>query len=97
MNRVRMLVQTFHPDAGGARRQGEVFDLVPELAEHWVRQGIAEDATGHELSGPRAAEAEDPNVPWDDLPEPTLSGAVVNSSDGSGVARPRGLQKQRRP
>ena len=52
--RVRLLVDTtYHPEAGGSRRWGEVFDLPAELGAHWIRELIAEDATDQELSGPR--------------------------------------------
>lgn len=101
MIRVRLLVPTtFHPDAGGARRQGEVFDLAPDLAEHWIRQDIAEDATGMELTPPRVAAPDPEGEPWDIPsldPDAPLQSAVVNGEDRPPVST-RGMtaRKQRR-
>ena len=89
MKRVRLTVPTtFHPDAGGARRRGEVFDLSDMLGEHWIKNAIAEDATGEELTPP--VEPILPTGPglWPDgsvqdfsSTDVTAEGAVLNSDN----------------
>jgi hypothetical protein len=95
--RVQLLVETtYHPEAGGSRRWGEVFEVPDELGLHWIGQGLAEDATDAALTPPRLAQP-NPVEPWPTLPplDPT-QGTVVNGAQKPVVARPRGLQKQGR-
>lgn len=99
--RVRLLIPvTFHPDAGGARRQGEVFDLAPDLGAHWIKQDIAEDATGADLTPPRVPAADPESEPWDVPtldPDAPYQGAVVNSQDRPAVStKGMAARKQRR-
>jgi hypothetical protein len=99
--RVRLIVPTtFHPDAGGTRRRGEVFDLAPDLAAHWIRQDIAEDAMDAELTPPRVAATDPEPEPWDipsldpDAPDQR---AVVNGDDRPAVStKGMAARKQRR-
>lgn len=95
MKRVRLVVPvTYHPDAGGTRRQGEVFDLSDELGAHWIKNAVAEDATDAELT--EALVPIEPIGPglWPDgseqadLGDATADGAVLNTT-GDGP-RPAG-------
>lgn len=96
--RVRLLIPvTYHPDAGGARRQGEVFDLGPDLAAHWIKQDIAEDAGDALITPPRMPESDPDGEPWDIpslSPDTPMQGAVVNSQDRPPVST-RGMQARR--
>jgi hypothetical protein len=99
--RVRLLIDcTYHPDAGGARRRGEVFDLSPDLAAHWIRQDIAEDAMGAELTPPVIPSADPESEPWDVPtldPDAPYQGTVVNSDNRPPVStRGMAARKQRR-
>ena len=92
MKRVRLLIPvTYHPEAGGTRRQGEVFDLSDALGQHWLTNDIAEDASDVELTpllvplepdSPQCWPDGSPQVPPE---EATDYGAVLNDDANNEV------------